>query len=192
MPAVTNDIKEIRVKEIHEIISKIIEEHKVILQHAAELEQVANDAEALMTLDKAMRVYMPGRLDQSQGFKKLQDLHVKLEEQLITHFNSEETQLFAAFQKHGDDKLLDSIRTLLIEHKDIRSRLDQEKKHMADLNTQQLSRHVWEATANDIRAHMTHTRKLLEAHAEIEQELLHMLRKEITEAQKGKSQSNVD
>jgi len=175
------------VKEILAIINQIIKEHKVILQHAAELEQVANDAEALTTLDKAMEVYMPGRLDQNQGFQKFRDLHVRLEEGLKTHFHREETQLLAAFQNHGDDKLLDSLRTLLIEHKDIRNRLDQEKRYVADLNTGQLSRHVWEATAHDMRAHITHTRKLLEAHAEIEQELLNTLRKEITEAQKGKS-----
>ena len=58
---------------------------------------------------------------------------------------------------------------------------------MAELNIGQLSRHIWEATVHDLRAHITHTRKLIEAHAEIEQELLHTLKKEITEAQKGEA-----
>jgi len=170
------------VKEILAIINQIIKEHKVILQHGAELEQVANDAEALMTLDKAMEVYMPGRLDQNQGFQKLQELRVRVGEGLKAHFDREETQLLAAFQNHGNERLLGTLHTLLLEHKDIKNRLDQEKKYMAALATGQTSRHLWEATAHDMRAYIAHTRRLLEAHAEIEQELLHRLRKDIAEA----------
>lgn len=186
-PTAKDVIKEVSVKETIAIINQIIEEHKVILQQAGDLEQVANDAEAMMTLDKATEVFMPGRLDQYQGFQKLQQLLVRAEEGLKAHFHREETQILAAFQQHGDETLVMALQTLLLEHKDIRNRFDQEKKLMATLTTEQLSRNVWEATVHDMRAHITHTRKLLQAHAEIEQELLHTLRKEFTEAQKGKS-----
>lgn len=167
------------------IINQIIDEHKVILRHTHDLEQVANDVESMMTFDKGKEVFMPGRLDQKHGLQKFQELWLRVEEGLKAHFSKEETQLLAAYQKDGDEKLVTTLQTLLPEHKDIRDRLDQEKKYMATLTTGQISHTIWQATAYDLRAHITHTRKLLEAHAEIEQELLHTLRKKITEAQEG-------
>ena len=164
------------------IINQILEEHKVIIQQAIDLEQVANDAEALVTLNKASETFMPGRLKHNQAFQKLQELHAKVEEGLKKHFNREENQLLATFQNHGDERLLETLQTLLLEHKDIKNRLDQEKKYMVKLVSGKLSRHLWEATAYDMKAHIAHTRRLLEAHAEIEQELLRTLRKEITQA----------
>jgi iron-sulfur cluster repair protein YtfE (RIC family) len=178
-------IKEASVEETIAIINQIIDEHKVILRHTHDLEQVANDAEAMMTLDKSKEVFMPGRLDQGYGLQKFQELWVMVEEGLKAHFNKEETQLLAAFQKDGDEKLVTTLQTLLLEHKDISDRFNQEKKFIATLTTGQISRNIWQATAHDLRAHITHTRKLLEAHAEIEQELLHTMRKKITEAQEG-------
>ena len=169
------------------IINQILEEHKVIIRQALNLEQVANDAETIVTLNKASETFMPGRLEHNQAFQKLQELHVKVEEGLKKHFNREENQLLAAFQNHGDESLLETMQTLLLEHKDIKNRLDQEKKYMVELFSGKLSRHLWEATAYDMRAHIAHTRRLLEAHAEIEQELLHTLRNELMRAHRGKN-----
>ena len=164
------------------LIDLIIEELRKIFEGFQNLEQVANDAEALVTLNKASETFMPGRLKNNQAFQKLQELHAEVDEGLNKHFNREENQLLAAFQNHGDERLLETMQTLLLEHKDIKNRLDQEKKYMVKLVSGKLSRHLWEATAYDLRAHIAHTRRLLEAHAEIEQELLRTLRKEITEA----------
>ena len=174
-------------KDILATINQIIKEHEVILQQITELDHVVNDAEALTSIDKAKEVFMPGRLDDNQGLQQLQDLCVRIEEGLNAHFKREEIQLLAAFQDHGDEKLANALRTLLLDHKELRNRLVHEKQCVSDLATRQLSRSIWEATAHDLRAHITHTRKLIEAHAESEQTLLHALRKEISDEQSGKS-----
>jgi len=105
----------------------------------------------------------------------------KIDKGLQEHFNREETGLLEAFEKHGSRKLVTALNSLLIEHKDLRSRLAQSKKDVADLLEGNLARHKWEANANDMRAHISHTRKLLEAHAAIENELLVELRRLIQE-----------
>ena len=45
------------------LIDKIIEEHKTISQRVRALEQVVNDASALLGLDAAREDFIPGRLD---------------------------------------------------------------------------------------------------------------------------------
>lgn len=166
------------------IIDKILEEHKTIMQRLKSMEQVANDAEAMVGLEKAKEVFMPGRLEQKEGLKKLQELQEKVEHGLHAHFNREETGLMSAVEKRGDMKIASALRTLLLEHKDLKNRIAHSKKHVADLLGGGLSRTVWEATAHDMRAHISHTRKLLEAHAAIEQELLQELRDELMKSQK--------
>ena len=98
---------------------------------------------------------------------------------LQAHFNREETGLLAAFEKHGGRKLVTALNSLLLEHKDLRSRLAHAKDHIAELMSGGLARQRWEASANDMRAHLSHTRKLLEAHAAIENELLVELRRHL-------------
>lgn len=170
--------------EVITIIDKILEEHRTIMQRLQRMEQVANDTEAMAGLDKAKEVFMPGRLEQKEGLKKLKELQEKVEQGLYAHFNWEETALMSAVEKHGEKKIASALQTLLIEHKDLRNRIAHSKKHVADLLGGGLSRTVWEATAHDMRAHISHTRKLLEAHAAIEQELLQELRDELVKSQK--------
>jgi len=67
----------------------------------------------------------------------------------------------------------------LREHDDIRKRLAHSKKEVAELTSGGLSRHVWEARAYDMRAHISHTRKLLEIHAGGEEQMLTALRKQL-------------
>lgn len=173
-------------EEVITIIDKILEEHKTISQRLRSLEQVANDAEAIAGMEKAKEMFMPGRLDQKQGLKKLQELQEKVEQGLQAHFNREETGLMSAVERHGYRRIASALRTLLLEHKDLGNRIAHSKKHVAELTSGGLSRTVWEATAHDMRAHISHTRKLLEAHAAIEQELLQELRNELTKAKKNK------
>jgi len=161
------------------LIEKIIEEHKMIKQGAQNLEQAANDAEAIADLEKAKDAFMPGRLGQGGGLRKLQEMLETIDKGLQAHFDREETGLVAAFEKHGSKELVSALRSLLLEHEDLRNRLAHSKEHIAELITGGLSRHLWEASAHDMRAHISHTRKLLEAHAEIEQELLHKLRAQL-------------
>ena len=165
--------------EVITLIDEIIKDHVMIIQRVQTLEQVANDAEALVGLEKAKETFMPGRLEHKQSLQKLSDLLDKVFEGLQAHFNREEKGLLTAFEKHGGQELVTTLRSLLLEHEDLRERFNQSKEDVAKLMRGGMSRHVWEASAHDMRAHITHTRKLLEAHAEIEQELLHALRKQL-------------
>lgn len=167
------------------LIDKIIEEHKTIIRRVQTLEQVANDAEAIAGFEKAKEAFMPGRFDQKQGLQKLQELLETTEQGLQAHFNREETALLSAFEKHGNKNLASDFRSLLLEHEDLKNRFVHSRKHLAEL-TGGMSRHVWEASAYDMRAYISHTRKLLEAHAEIEQKLLQTLRRQLGERAKGK------
>jgi iron-sulfur cluster repair protein YtfE (RIC family) len=172
--------------EIVALIDAIIEEHKVIFERLQALEQVANDVQGIVALDKAKDTFVPGRFDQSESLKKMRHLLEVTSRGLEAHFDREEKGLLAAVEKHGDKKLASALHTLLLEHKDLRNRFTQSKNHITELTSQRLSRHVWDATAHDMRAHISHTRKLLEAHAQIEMELLKELRAELTRT-KGKA-----
>jgi iron-sulfur cluster repair protein YtfE (RIC family) len=162
------------------LIDRIIEEHKTIIGRLKTLEQVANDAEAIVGFDKAKQVFMPGRLERKEGLQELEELLDKISRGIRAHFKREETALLIAFERYGDKNMASSLRSLLLEHDDLRNRIAHTKKHVAQLTGGKLSRQVWEATAYDIRAHISHTKKLMEAHAEIEKELLLTLRKQLT------------
>ena len=157
------------------VIEQIIEDHKVISQRFQAAEQIDNDAEALAGFDKAKEAFMPGRLAQQPGLQELQSLLDTIEQGLHRHFHLEETSLPGVVGKYGDEEIKSDLRSLLLEHKDLRNRLAHSKKHVAELVEGKLSRHLWEASAHDMRAYFSHTRKLLEAHAEIERELLQKL-----------------
>ena len=167
------------------LLNKIIEEHKTIIQKVQTLEQVANDTEAIVGLEKAKEAFMPGRFEQKQGLQKLQGLLETIEKGLQAHFNQEETGLLAAFEKHGGRKLVSALHSLLLEHEDLKQRFAHSGNLVAELSSGGLSRNVWEASAHDMRAYVSHTRKLLEAHARSEQKLLLTLKGELT-GHKGK------
>ncbi len=164
-------------EEALDLIEKIIGEHGTIVQNVQILERMANDTEAIGALEKVQEAFKPGRLEEKQELQKLQGVLQTLVQRLQAHFNREETGLLAAFEKNGDKKLTSAFTTLLIEHEDLRNRLARSKRHVAELIDGGLSRQVWEARVLDMQAHISRTRQLLEAHAEIEQELLQELRK---------------
>jgi hypothetical protein len=158
------------------LIEQVIEEHKTLFQ---KMDQVANDAEALRGFEKAKEVFMPGRLDQKVGLDKLTELINLVDQGLQAHFDREETAVLATFEEQGDRELASAFHSLLLEHKDLRNRLAHTKNHVSQLTSGELSHFNWEATAHDMRAHISHTRKLLGAHAGVEQELLLSLRKRL-------------
>ena len=167
------------VDEVLAIIENIIKQHKQLTQKVDNLEKLANDASALTGLEDAKEAFMPGRLDQKEGLQKMQELLETLEEGLRRHFHYEETSLLAAFEKHGGTELASALHSLLLEHEDIRERFTHSQNHVSELIDGGLARHKWEASAHDMRAHLSHTRKLLEAHAAVELELLTELRKQL-------------
>lgn len=171
-------------KEVIALIDRLIEEHRTIGQRMKKLEKVVNDAEALAGLEKAKEAFMPGRFEQLQGLKELQELVQTTEEGLLAHFDREETALLSAVEKYGGKEIASALHTLLNEHKDLVNRMAQAKKQVEELMIQGLARHSWEAKAHDMRAYISHTRKLIEKHASNEQELFYKLRTELTKQQK--------
>jgi hypothetical protein len=161
------------------IIERVIAEHKTIRQRFQHLEKAVNDAEAMMGFDAAKEVFMPGRLNQKQGLSQLEDTLNTIENGLQGHFHFEEVYLPPVVDRHGDEELKSSLRSIFLEHVDLRGRLAHSKKHAAELIEGGMARHRWEASAHDMRTYISHTRKLMEAHAEIEQELLHDLKKRL-------------
>ncbi|MFA5317055.1 MAG: hemerythrin domain-containing protein [Dehalococcoidales bacterium] len=162
------------------IIEQIIEEHKTFLKSFEAIERVANDNEALRGFERAQETFVPGRLDQKAVLNKLKEMVEMVSQGLGAHFEREETALLAAFKDSGDEELVAALNTLLLEHKDLRYRLDHTGEHITRLAGGELSRQHWEATAHDMRAHITQTRKLLAAHAGVEQEMMLNLRRRLT------------
>ena len=167
------------------LIEQIILEHKVIMEGVQTLEQVANDTGAITGLEKAKEAFMPGRFDEKESLQKLQEQMGTIAGELQAHFDSEETRLLAAFEKYGDRRLVSALHSLLVEHEDIRNRFTDSRAQVSELINGNLSRHIWEASAHDMRAHITHTRRLLGTHAGFEHELLMTLQKELRQEQKG-------
>ena len=166
------------------LIEKIIEQHKAIMGSVQALEQVANDVEAMAGLEETKKAFMPGRFDQKQGLQKLQELLETIDKGLQEHFNYEETGLLSAFEKHGGEELAAALHSLLLEHEDLKNRFILSRNHVAELTGGGLARHVWEASAYDMRAYISHTLKLLGAHANREHELLLTLQNQLR--QEGK------
>lgn len=167
------------------LIDKIIEEHKILTQRFQTLEQVTNDASALLKLDTAREDFIPGRLgDQKQALKNWQESLKVIEQGIEAHFAREETGLLTAFEKQGGEMLASALHALLSEHKDLRDRLSKLQKDMAELATGGASRDVWEGMVWGVRSYLVNTRKMFEAHAQNEQELLHSLRSTLIKAQK--------
>ncbi|MBI4187222.1 MAG: hemerythrin domain-containing protein [Chloroflexi bacterium] len=167
-------------QEVIDLIDKIIQEHKIILGQLRSAGQIANDASALMALDTAKETFMPGRFDQGKGLEKLEGALEVIDHGVEAHFNREETALLAAFEKHGGRALIAALRTLLADHEAIRKRFTHAKRQVAELMGGKLSRPVWDASAHDIRAYITHTHKLFTIHAQSEQKLLRTLRSELS------------
>ena len=168
------------------LIDKIIAEHQVVFERFKSLDKVVGDVEAIAGMEEAKEAFMPGRFDQKEGLKKLQESLETIDQGLQAHFNREETALLAAFEKHGDRKLVSALNSLLLQHGNLRDRFAHSKKHVAELVGGGLARHKWEASVHDMRAHISHTRKLLEAHAAGEQPLLVELRRQLVEGTKGR------
>ncbi len=55
------------------LIDRIIREHKLILKETRSSEQLANDASALLGLEEAKEILVPGRLSPEQSLHNLPD-----------------------------------------------------------------------------------------------------------------------
>ncbi len=176
-----------QVEAVLALIEKIIEEHRQILRKVDTSVQVANDASAMRELEAGREAFMPGRFGQQPGLQQLRDLMEMIDRGLRAHFNREETALPMAVEQYGNEEMASALHDLLLEHEDLRDRLARSKKQVAALYHGSLSRHVWEASAHDMRAYITHTRKLLGAHTGFEKKLLATLRNRLHDEVKKKN-----
>lgn len=153
-------------------IERIILEHKRIMQNLNDIEHIANDAEAMSTIDKAKSDFMPGKLNHKNGILELQEMYEKLNSGIRAHFNFEETELTRALEQTKHPEAVEALHMLLLEHNDLRDRFAQAQNEIARLARGDLDKNLWQAAGYDMRAHLTYTHKMLLVHAGKEQEML--------------------
>jgi hypothetical protein len=167
--------------DIIAIIDKIIEEHKILLAQAVQLENITNDAGAMMAMAKSKEVFVPGRYDQVDTLKIFEKLRNKTQEGLYAHFNREETSLLDAIVEFGNQNIITGLKKLLAEHKNLKYNLESLKIEIDELINGELSRAMWESKAYDMRAHISEIHRNLEQHAQNERILLNEIRREVIE-----------
>ncbi len=154
-----------------ELLDHFIYEHTSGNVRTAELEKVAEDTILVHGFNEAHDAFVPGRLDQARGLDKLQELMQTITEFLNNHFSMEETLLLEIVEGINDNELLNAYNNLTNEHEYLKTRVRRVNELAADLKTGKLTRQHWDSAANDLRAYLKHTRKLLMQHAAMETDL---------------------
>lgn len=170
--------------DILAIIEKVIEEHKVILADFDTLEQVVNDAGAMLAMEKSKEAFMPGRPSPREGLRKLDETRQKVTIGLEAHFNREETALLGAFQAYGRQDFTAAFLDLLNAHKVIRAELSVLKIQVTELLAEKLSRAQWETRGYEIRTRINQLHKTMANHAAEEQVLLHKAQQDVKNHEK--------
>ena len=165
-------------EKIAVIVRKVIAEHKTILADFKSLEKVGNDAIALKAIEQGKEVFMPGRLNSSEGLKKFEEIRVKLDTGLRNHFHWEEVTLLDAFNEYRAFSLVPALKKLMSEHDTIREGLGELKGLTEELQSERLSHQMWEPKGYEIRAFITRLFKTVENHALNEQVILNDLLKQ--------------
>lgn len=168
--------------DILDLIEQLIAEHKILSEKTLSLENAVNDARLISDLTQARDTFVPGRFDQTEKLKVMEGMLNSIDIWLEKHFNREETVLLQAVEQYGDMQLTESLNKLLFEHSDLRYRIAHSKKRVAELLSGSLHQHVWNASANDARSYLSHTRTLLETHAGMENRLFSEIRRKIKAA----------
>ena len=162
------------------LMDAIIQEHKQIREDIETTEYIADDLGAILELDRATGDFEPATLDHKRrSLQGLQQSLEKVDKELQAHFEREEGALLTAFEDCGGRTFASALRALLVEHQELKNRIAKSKQDAAELAVGGLSREVWQGKAYGMRVYISHTRKLLEAHAQSELKLLQTARKEI-------------
>ena len=162
------------------LMDAIIKEHKQIREDVETTEHIADDLGAILELDRAVGDFEPATLDHKRrSLQGLQQSLEKVDKELRAHFEREEGALLTAFEDYGGRTFASALRALLVEHQELKNRIAKSKQDAAELAVGELSREVWQGKAYGMRVYISHTRKLLEAHAQSELKLLQTARKEI-------------
>lgn len=166
---------------ILELIDTLIAEHESGNEKTASLQEVANLAVILKGIDSAQARFSPGRLDQQKELIRLELLMQSIIVFLKRHFEHEETVLLQAVEEICDREMMESFLLLLNEHDYLKTRIRRVSELIQELQTGSLTYQHWNSSANDMKAYLSHTRKLLAIHAESETELFLKLKQRIIE-----------
>ena len=157
------------------IINRVIAEHQTIGQHVKLVGDSVSDEEALKSLEGTRSDWIPGRLEAvSEKQKRLQQTMNALDEGLRRHF---------AFEEKALPPLLGEllIQSLILEHREIKEKIDEAKSTAADTKLEGLSRDELlseEAHMQHIVANIGH---LVEEHAAREEAVLAMVKRALEE-----------
>jgi hemerythrin-like domain-containing protein len=162
-----------------ELIDQLIAEHKVISQRSASLEKAANDAGLLSGLKKTRERFTTDDLSRGESLKELDEMLAAITSRLERHFKREETVLLPAVEKYGNEKLVNTLNSLLFEHSELRDRLLHSRKRVDELRGGSLDEAHRDASAHDFGIYLNHSRKLLETHAGRENHFFNELRRHL-------------
>jgi hypothetical protein len=153
------------------IINKVIEEHQAIREHIKLVGDSIPDQEALTALEKARADFIPGRLEVlTEKQEKLQQTLNFLDEGLKNHF---------AFEGEALPPLLGELpmRGLLLEHREIKNKIDKAKSIVASTKLEGLSREELLSREAHIQQSITGICQLVEEHATKEEAILDMVQR---------------
>ena len=163
-------------KEALALIDQIIDDHKHIMLGMQNSENAANDVAALFELYKPVEGgTQETSADYRQNMGELQSSLDKVEELLLNHFSREEKLLTMAVEKGHKSAISSALSLLMDEHVEIKSRIQREKQDISEIVTGGLPDNEVKGKSCIIRAYLRHTMKLIEAHAQTEEELLRIL-----------------
>ena len=153
------------------IINKVIEEHQAIRGHIKLVGDSIPDQEALAALEQAHADFIPGRLEVLTGKQdRLQQTLSFLDEGLKNHF---------AFEEKALPPLLGELpmRGLVLEHREIKNKIDKAKSIVASTKLEGLSREELLSREAHIQQVITSICQLVEEHAAKEEAILDMVQR---------------
>jgi len=109
---------------------------------------------------------------QDADLKELAQIVNILASWLETHFQHEENALRPAVINYGNNRFVAALDSLLFEHAELRDRIVHARMHIDELLGGSLDQERRDASIRDLKAHLEHSRKLLETHAAKENHFL--------------------
>ena len=155
-----------------QLIDELIAEHKTVGEKSRTLEKAANDVRLLSGLKEAGDTIVRGELLQDADLKNLAQIVNIIASWLETHFQHEETALRPAVINYGNNRFVAALDSLLFEHAELRDRIVHARMHIDELLGGSLDQERRDASIRDLKAHLEHSRKLLETHAAKENHFL--------------------
>ena len=164
---------------ILDLIDALIAEHKSGNAKTASLQKAANYALILESMDSARVCFGPGRLNPELELANLKTLIKSIIIFLDHHFQHEETLMLQAVEEYCDQETVNAFTLLLREHDYLKTRISRVLELIQELNSGKLTNQHWNSSANDLKAYLSHTRKLLEEHSDRETKLFLTLREHL-------------